>query len=60
MKLEGVYPTAVTYGCMMNACEASGKVEDAFKLYKEACANGVPPTDGCHNILINAYAKNNR
>ena len=60
MKLEGVYPTAITYGCMMHACQAANKVDDAFKLYQEACSHGVSPSDGCHNILINAFARSNR
>jgi pentatricopeptide repeat protein len=60
MKVEGVHPTAVTYGCMMNGCDAAGRGDDAFKLYQEACAHGIVPSDELHNILINIFAKNNR
>jgi len=60
MKAEGVHPTAVTYGCMMNGCDAAGRVDDAFKLYQEACGQGIVPSDQLHNILINIFSKNNR
>jgi pentatricopeptide repeat protein len=36
MKAQGVQPTAVTYGCMMNGYDAAGRVDGAFKLYQEA------------------------
>lgn len=60
MKAEGVQPTAVTYGCLMNACESAGRIEGAMALYQEACDSSITPTDECHNILINLFAKSGR
>lgn len=37
MRGEGLAPSAVTYGCLLAACERSGDVERAFALYKQAC-----------------------
>ncbi len=60
MQQEGVEPTAVTYGCLLVACEQLGDVERAFQLYKQACERGIVPTDECHNILINVCAATGR
>ena len=60
MQEESVAPTAVTYGCLLVACEHLGDVERAFRLYKQACDRGIVPTDECHNILINVCAATGR
>ena len=60
MQQEGVAPTAVTYGCLLVACEQLGAVDRAFQLYKQACERGIVPTDECHNILINICAATGR
>lgn len=60
MQQENVAPTAVTYGCLLVACEQLGDVERAFRLYKQACDRGIVPTDECHNILINVCAATGR
>ncbi|CAL8466875.1 g6411 [Coccomyxa elongata] len=60
MQQESVAPTAVTYGCLLVACEQLGDVERAFRLYKQACDRGIVPTDECHNILINVCAATGR
>ena len=60
MKAEGVIPSAVTYGCLMNGCEMRGEIDQAVKLYVEACDQGIFPSDECHNTLLNMFAKNNR
>lgn len=60
MKSEGVSPSAVTYGCLMNGCGMQGKVEGAMELYEEACTQGIFPSDECHNTLVNMFAKNHR
>ena len=60
MKAEGVSPSAVTYGCLMNGCETSQNSDEAAKLYEEACSQGIFPSDECHNTLVNIFAKNRR
>ncbi len=60
MQERGVAPTAVTYGCLLVACERLGDVDRAFALYKRACDAGIPPSDEFHNILINACAAADR
>ena len=60
MQAEGVQATEVTYGCLLVACERVHDVDRAFLLYKEACDQGIPPSDGCHNILINVCAATGR
>lgn len=37
MRAAGLAPSAVTYGCLLAACERGGDVERAFALYKQAC-----------------------
>lgn len=37
MRREGLAPSAVTYGCLLAACEKAGDVTRAFALYKQAC-----------------------
>eukprot|EP00892_Ulva_mutabilis_P007982 jgi/Ulvmu1/5556/UM023_0092.1 len=54
MRGRGIVPTAVTYGCALSACEARKDAGAAFRLYHEACAAGVPPTDVVHDALIKA------
>ena len=56
MRLRRVQPSAVTYGCVLSACEATADADLAFRVYKEACADGVLPTDECHNALIRVCA----
>ena len=53
MQAKGMQATEVTYGCLLVACERLGDVDRAFALYKQACDQGVTPSDACHNILIN-------
>lgn len=60
MQGEGVSPSAVTYGCLMHGCELQGKIDQAVRLYEEACSTGVFPSDECHNTLVNMFAKSNR
>ncbi len=60
MQAEGVQATEVTYGCLLVACERVSDVDRAFLLYKEACDQGIPPSDACHNILINVCAATGR
>ena len=60
MQAEGVQATEVTYGCLLVACERVGDVDRAFLLYKEACDQGIPPSDACHNILVNVCAATGR
>jgi pentatricopeptide repeat protein len=38
MRAEGLAPSAVTYGCLLAACERTGDVSRAFQLYQQACA----------------------
>ena len=37
MRREGLAPSAVTYGCLLAACETSGGVDLALRLYQQAC-----------------------
>lgn len=60
MQEQGITPTAVTYGCLLNACERLGQVDQAFDLYREACELGISPTDETHNILINVCTATGR
>ncbi|GMH40776.1 hypothetical protein BSKO_08680 [Bryopsis sp. KO-2023] len=53
MRRDGLKPTAVTYGCLLVACQRKGSVDLAFQMYREAHEEGILPTDECHNILIN-------
>ncbi|EFN58573.1 hypothetical protein CHLNCDRAFT_140730 [Chlorella variabilis] len=52
MRREGLAPSAVTYGCLLAACEKAGDVTRAFALYKQACDEGVAPSDQMHDMLI--------
>ena len=60
MQARGLAPTAVTYGCLLVACQKLGDVDRAFALYKRASEAGIPPSDQFHNILINACAEAGR
>ncbi|KAL4535973.1 hypothetical protein Ndes2526A_g05528 [Nannochloris sp. 'desiccata'] len=60
MKEKGVAPTAVTYGCLLNACDKLGDVSRAFQVYQEACDEGVPPSDQMHDILIGVCTRGGR
>jgi pentatricopeptide repeat protein len=60
MKSKGVGPTAVTYGCLLNACDKLGDVSRAFQVYQEACDEGVPPSDQMHDILIGVCTRGGR
>jgi pentatricopeptide repeat protein len=60
MKKKGVAPTAVTYGCLLNACDKLGDVSRAFEVYQEACDEGIPPSDQMHDILIGVCTKGGR
>jgi pentatricopeptide repeat protein len=60
MQEQGIMPTAVTYGCLLVACEHLGEVDRAFDLYREACERGITPTDECHDILIKVCATTGR
>ena len=60
MQSEGVSPSAVTYGCLMHGCGLQGKIDQAVRLYEDACSSGIFPSDECHNTLVNIFAKNNR
>lgn len=37
MRAQGLAPSAITYGCLLSACERSGNVDLGFELYKQAC-----------------------
>jgi pentatricopeptide repeat protein len=37
LRRAGLAPSAVTYGCLLAACERSGQVDRAFRLYQRAC-----------------------
>lgn len=37
MRREGLQPSAVTYGCLLVACERRRDVDRAFQLYQDAC-----------------------
>ncbi|PSC72603.1 pentatricopeptide repeat-containing mitochondrial isoform B [Micractinium conductrix] len=52
MRAEGLLPSAVTYGCLMVACERSRDVNRAFELYRQACDQGIVPNDRMHDMLI--------
>lgn len=54
MRGRGIAATAVTYGCALAACEARRDAGGAVRLYHEACAAGVPPSDIVHDALIKA------
>ena len=48
MRGEGLAPSAVTYGCLLAACERTGDVSRAFQLYQQACAEvGAAVLRGC-------------
>jgi pentatricopeptide repeat protein len=48
MRAEGLAPSAVTYGCLLAACERTGDVSRAFQLYQQACAEvGVSAAAQC-------------
>ena len=53
-------PSEVTYGCLLVACERMGNVDRAFSLYKQACQQGIAPSDECHNILVNVCTATGR
>ncbi|KAL4457635.1 hypothetical protein ABPG75_012500 [Micractinium tetrahymenae] len=52
MRAQGLSPSAVTYGCLLSACERTGEVDLGFELYKQACDEGVVPSDQMHDMLI--------
>lgn len=60
MQAEGVAASEVTFGCLLVACERLGDVDRAFQLYKQACGQGIAPSDECHNILVNVCAATGR
>lgn len=60
MRRRRVPATAVTYGCLLSACEKLGNVDLAFKLYERACAEGVAPSDEMHDILISVCTAGGR
>lgn len=60
MPSASVNPTAVTYGCLLVACDKLGDVGLAFDLYRQACARGIPPSDQMHDILIGACMRHGR
>ncbi len=60
MQAADAVPNAITYGCLLVACQRRKDVTTAFQLYQQACAAGVLPTDECHNILINVCAEAGR
>lgn len=60
MRSLGLAPTAVTYGCLLLACDKLGDVPRAFALYKQACSEGITPSDQMHDILINACTRSGR
>ena len=60
MRNLGLFPSEVTYGCLLNGCEKIGDVPRAFALYKQACAEGILPSDEMHNILINVCTRNGK
>lgn len=49
MRREGLQPSAVTYGCLLVACERRRDVDRAFQLYQDACdeVGGVRCVGGC-------------
>jgi pentatricopeptide repeat protein len=60
MQADGMQATEVTYGCLLVACERLGDIDRAFALYKQACDQGITPSDACHNILINVCTTTGR
>ncbi len=60
MQAEDIQASEVTYGCLLVACERLGDVDRAFLLYKQACQQGIAPSDECHNILVNVCAATGR
>ena len=60
MRKQGLAPTAVTYGCLLNACDKLGDVQRAFSVYEQACAEGIPPSDAMHDILIGVFSRSGR
>ena len=60
MQAESIQASEVTYGCLLVACERLGDVDRAFQLYKQACQQGIAPSDECHNILVNVCTATGR
>jgi pentatricopeptide repeat protein len=60
MLAANAHPTAVTYGCLLVACDKLGDVGLAFDLYRQACARGIPPSDQMHDILIGACMRHGK
>jgi pentatricopeptide repeat protein len=60
MRARGLQPSSVTYGCALAGCEVSGDVDRAVRLYKEACTEGLLPTDPLHNALIKVCVRAGR
>lgn len=60
MQAESIPPSEVTYGCLLVACERLGDVDRAFLLYRQACQQGIAPSDECHNILVNVCTATGR
>jgi len=53
MRMEGLSPSAVTYGVLLSACRYVKDVDKAFFLYQQAVDEGILPTDDMHDCLLN-------
>lgn len=60
MRARGLPPTAVTYGCLLTACDRLGDTPRALRLYQRACDEGVTPSDAMHDILLGICARGGR
>ena len=61
MQARGCELTQVTYGCLLLACDKlGGDVDRAFRVYQQACDQGIMPSDEMHDILIGVCTKGGR
>jgi pentatricopeptide repeat protein len=57
MKREKVEVSAVTYGCLINACIKNDKIEKAFELFQEMNKAGIALNIILYTTLIKAYSR---
>ena len=57
MRRANVVPTAVTYGCYIDACIRNGNMEHAIKVFDEMEPDGCQPNTVVYTSLIRGFAR---
>ena len=60
MQACGIAPTAVTYGCLLAACQQLADADKAFDVYRQSCAAGLNLDGTLLDLLIQVCAQTNR